>query len=351
MVRGAHAGTEREAGGDGAADVGLGRPDRADHVVAQAEPAGDGRGQGAAGAVAVPVVRPRRRELSDRPVGPEQVVDGITLACPPLISTQAGPCASSVSASSAGVPDRPASSSASGRLGVITVATRSSSPRRAATASSSISASPCLLAQTGSTTTGTPAGRLLSNAATRRVVAAVPSIPVLTASTPMSSTTLRNWARTASSGSGHQPWTPTEFWAVTAVSTLIPCTPKASIVLRSAWMPAPPPESEPAMVSTRAVGRARVVAVTGRRRSGPSPPDPPRRRRRPAPRPPPPRRPPGSDRSRASPRAPPPRPAKLAASAWSSPPVSSSTYGSLPVAAATACSTSGTSKAAARGPP
>src|SRR4051794_15032918 len=31
----------------------------------------------------------------------------------------------------------------------------------------------------------------------------------------------------------------------------MPCTPRASIVLRSAWIPAPPPESEPAIVSTR----------------------------------------------------------------------------------------------------
>src|SRR5262245_59329276 len=33
--------------------------------------------------------------------------------------------------------------------------------------------------------------------------------------------------------------------------TVIPCTPNASMVFRSAWIPAPPPESEPAMVSTR----------------------------------------------------------------------------------------------------
>src|SRR5918999_2201170 len=33
--------------------------------------------------------------------------------------------------------------------------------------------------------------------------------------------------------------------------TLMPWTPMASMVFRSAWMPAPPPESEPATVSTR----------------------------------------------------------------------------------------------------
>ena len=91
----------------------------------------------------------------------------------------------------------------------------------------------------------------------------VPSMPVLIASTPMSSTTLRNCARTASSGSGQMPCTPSEFCAVTAVITLIPCTPWASIVFRSAWMPAPPPESEPAMVSTRAVGSGHLRASVG----------------------------------------------------------------------------------------
>ena len=44
------------------------------------------------------------------------------------------------------------------------------------------------------------------------------SIPVLTACTPMSSTTLRYWARTASAGSSQAPCTPREFCAVTAVT-------------------------------------------------------------------------------------------------------------------------------------
>jgi hypothetical protein len=39
------------------------------------------------------------------------------------------------------------------------------------------------------------------------------------------------------------------FWAVIAVIAEAPKTPKAEKVLRSAWIPAPPPESEPAMVS------------------------------------------------------------------------------------------------------
>ena len=52
------------------------------------------------------------------------------------------------------------------------------------------------------------------------------------------------------------PWTPTEFWAVTAVITDRPNTRKALNVLRSAWMPAPPPESDPAIVRARGMRMA-----------------------------------------------------------------------------------------------
>src|SRR3954453_8365038 len=50
--------------------------------------------------------------------------------------------------------------------------------------------------------------------------------------------------------------------------TLIPCTPSASIVLRSAWMPAPPPESDPATVSTR--GGVMIPAYGGGRSARPA---------------------------------------------------------------------------------
>src|SRR5438093_8742680 len=48
--------------------------------------------------------------------------------------------------------------------------------------------------------------------------------------------------------------TPRAFCAVTAVTMLAPQTPNAAKVLRSAWMPAPPLESEPAMVRAIAIG-------------------------------------------------------------------------------------------------
>ena len=48
--------------------------------------------------------------------------------------------------------------------------------------------------------------------------------------------------------------TPFVFWAVIEVITDIPKTPLAAMAFRSAWMPAPPPESDPAIVSTCFMG-------------------------------------------------------------------------------------------------
>src|SRR4029077_6807582 len=45
------------------------------------------------------------------------------------------------------------------------------------------------------------------------------------------------------------PNTPTVFCAVSAVMTVAPKTPFAAKDFRSAWIPAPPPESDPAIVS------------------------------------------------------------------------------------------------------
>src|SRR5690349_718198 len=53
-----------------------------------------------------------------------------------------------------------------------------------------------------------------------------------------------------------------------AVMTLQPYTPSAANVLRSAWMPAPPPESEPAMVSALA-GSAKLGPDRGCPESSP----------------------------------------------------------------------------------
>ena len=59
----------------------------------------------------------------------------------------------------------------------------------------------------------------------------------------------------------HGVWGTAAITAVTAVRATVPHTPWASKVLRSATMPAPPLESEPAMVS--ATGRTRLTPATG----------------------------------------------------------------------------------------
>ena len=48
-------------------------------------------------------------------------------------------------------------------------------------------------------------------------------------------------------GTGWTPVTVSVFWAVSAVIAVIPWTPQRANAFRSAWIPAPPPESEPAI--------------------------------------------------------------------------------------------------------
>ena len=79
----------------------------------------------------------------------------------------------------------------------------------------------------------------------------------LDAGTSKSSSTASICRRTKSRLEGHHAAHLAVFCAVTAVRAVVPWTPWAANVLRSAWAPAPPPESEPAMV--RAVGRGGVV--------------------------------------------------------------------------------------------
>ena len=86
----------------------------------------------------------------------------------------------------------------------------------------------------------------------RNATYASDSMPVFTAATAMSATTASICARTILADAVSTAMTPRVFWAVRAVRALVPYTPSAANVFRSAWMPAPPPESLPAMV--RAMG-------------------------------------------------------------------------------------------------
>ena len=65
----------------------------------------------------------------------------------------------------------------------------------------------------------------------------------------MSSATARIWATIICGETASTTSTPTVFCAVIAVIAVIPCTPQRANAFRSAWMPAPPPESEPAIES------------------------------------------------------------------------------------------------------
>ena len=149
---------------------------------------------------------------------------------------------------------------ASCRFGVTTVA-RGSSATSASRASGSSSGAPLSATITGSSTTGALgdeverlAHRLdrlhrAEHADLDRVHPDVlgdrPDLPTI-----------------ASGGIGVTPSTATVFCHVTAVIAVIPWTPQRANAFRSAWMPAPPPESEPAIESTRGV-RVRALVCHG----------------------------------------------------------------------------------------
>ena len=80
-------------------------------------------------------------------------------------------------------------------------------------------------------------------------------MPIFTASTPMSLATARTCSTMNSPGTACTPVTPSVFCAVNAVIAVMPCTPQRAKALRSAWIPAPPPESEPAIERTAGTRR------------------------------------------------------------------------------------------------
>ena len=101
---------------------------------------------------------------------------------------------------------------------------------------------------TGSTTSFSIPYRSIFSA-TVSTIFSLESIPSFAASQPMSLITASNWSPTNCSGRSCMPLTSKVFWAVTEVSTESPYTPRVVKVLRSAWIPAPPLESDPATVS------------------------------------------------------------------------------------------------------
>ena len=76
------------------------------------------------------------------------------------------------------------------------------------------------------------------------------TMPIFTAAGRMSSNTMSIWSATMVGSMFWMLRTPQVFCAVIAVMAHSANSPCAAMVLMSAWMPAPPLESEPAMVRT-----------------------------------------------------------------------------------------------------
>src|SRR5918996_5362501 len=121
---------------------------------------------------------------------------------------------------------------------------------------------------TGSTTSGT--GLDARKSATVSMIARENSIPVLAASTPMSSKRASSCARMKSGGTSWTAVTARVFWAVSATIAVVPWQPAAANAFRSAWIPAPPPESEVAIVRQRGTATS-TANVPGRTDHGDHP--------------------------------------------------------------------------------
>ena len=138
--------------------------------------------------------------------------------------------------------------SASGMLGVSTVARGSRSSFRAETASSVMSRSPEVATITGSTTRFL-APYSFSLAAITRISGMLETMPVFTASGKISVNTQSSSSARKSGVHSTMLLTPVVFWATRAVTAQVANTPLAVMVLISAWIPAPPLGSVPAIVN------------------------------------------------------------------------------------------------------
>ena len=81
----------------------------------------------------------------------------------------------------------------------------------------------------------------------------------------MSSTTARTCATIIAGETASTAVTASVFCAVIAVIAVVPCTPARAKALRSAWIPAPPPESEPAIDRQTGMRPASGTAAKDRR--------------------------------------------------------------------------------------
>ena len=144
--------------------------------------------------------------------------------------------------------DIPESTSASGIFGVRICASGNRYSFKVLTASSLISLAPLVATITGSTTIFF-ASYSFSLSAIFMIRPEDETIPIFTASGKISVKILSSSSPKNSSVASIIAVTPVVFWAVRAVMALMAYTPLAIIVLISAWMPAPPLESLPAIVN------------------------------------------------------------------------------------------------------
>ena len=226
-----------------------------ERLVAERQARRERRGVRAARAVGGAVGVALARQLGERRAVEEQVRRAGAVAAGDDDVRRARARAAPARARSRRASSSPASTRASARFGVMTVARGRICSRSASTASAASRRAPDSATITGSWTTGVPGGSSSSAAATVSIVAMSPSIPIFTASTPRSSATARTCAAMISGATGCTALTPTVFCTVIAVIAVVPCTPARANALRSAWIPAPPPESEPAI--ERATGTRR----------------------------------------------------------------------------------------------
>ena len=138
--------------------------------------------------------------------------------------------------------------SASGMFGVRTSASGRSFSHSAVTASSRSSFAPDVATMTGSTTMCF-APYSFNFAAIVSISSAEDTMPILTASGKMSVNTASSCSARKCGVESKMSVTPVVFWAVRAVTAHRAKTPLAVMVLMSAWIPAPPLESLPAMVN------------------------------------------------------------------------------------------------------
>ena len=80
------------------------------------------------------------------------------------------------------------------------------------------------------------------------IISSSASIPIFITSGERSLFIELIWSMTICFGKGYIDWTPIVFCAVIAVTTVIAYPLKNVVVLISAWIPAPPPESDPAII-------------------------------------------------------------------------------------------------------